>query len=326
MSCKLIFIFSLPRAGSTLLQRMLSYHPMIHSVSEPWLLLPFVYSIKRNGIISEYNSHHCSMAINDLIEKLPNGTNDYFSALRNFIKELYFKLCSETNMYFLDKTPRYYLIISEIAEIFPDAKFIFLFRNPLAVLSSIIQTFYKGKLDDVWNRVDLYEGPFCLANGYEILKDKSIAINYEKLLRKPEYIIKCICQYLEIEYLPGMIDKFYSNTRVLGKLGDKTGIKIYNNVCEDPINKWKSVLNTPIRKKFAIRYLSYLGKHILSTYGYDLDELLNETRKINPPKVSSLLDYVSLVESGVKSLLEIPLLKKKIKDCIKSGKKFYIHY
>ena len=36
-----IFLFSLPRSGSTLLQRVLMSHKDIASVAEPWLMLPF---------------------------------------------------------------------------------------------------------------------------------------------------------------------------------------------------------------------------------------------------------------------------------------------
>jgi len=39
-----IFILSLLRAGSTLLQRILMGHKDIASVTEPWFLLPFVDS------------------------------------------------------------------------------------------------------------------------------------------------------------------------------------------------------------------------------------------------------------------------------------------
>lgn len=36
----LIFLISQPRAGSTMLQKVLGSHPEIHTVSEPWVALP----------------------------------------------------------------------------------------------------------------------------------------------------------------------------------------------------------------------------------------------------------------------------------------------
>ncbi|MFW6066259.1 MAG: sulfotransferase, partial [Planctomycetota bacterium] len=39
-----LILFSLPRSGSTLLQRMLSLHGRIASTAEPWLLIPQLYA------------------------------------------------------------------------------------------------------------------------------------------------------------------------------------------------------------------------------------------------------------------------------------------
>ena len=36
---RLVFLLSLPRSGSTLLQRLLAAHPQVHTVAEPWLML-----------------------------------------------------------------------------------------------------------------------------------------------------------------------------------------------------------------------------------------------------------------------------------------------
>ena len=40
--------------------------------------------------------------------------------------------------YFLDQTPQYHLIIPELLRVFPAASYVILFRNPLAVLVSMI--------------------------------------------------------------------------------------------------------------------------------------------------------------------------------------------
>ena len=125
-----IFLFSLPRSGSTLLQRLLAGHPDIMTVSEPWLLLPFCYAVKPEGLFSEYNHGWAAKALNEFILGLPNQELDYYKVLNRFALALYGGANKNNALYFLDKTPRYYLIIPQIVEIFPEAKFIFLFRNP----------------------------------------------------------------------------------------------------------------------------------------------------------------------------------------------------
>jgi len=48
-----IFIFSLPRSGSTLMERILATHPAVGTASEPWILLPFLYTRIRDGVYAE---------------------------------------------------------------------------------------------------------------------------------------------------------------------------------------------------------------------------------------------------------------------------------
>ena len=46
----LILMISPPRAGSTMLQRILGSHSDIHTVSEPWLVLHPLYALRPEGI------------------------------------------------------------------------------------------------------------------------------------------------------------------------------------------------------------------------------------------------------------------------------------
>ena len=84
-----IFLFSLPRAGSTLLQRVLMSHKDVASVAEPWLMLPFSYAYKREGILTEYAHSVSYAAFEDFIGNLPNKEDDYYNALRNFAFTIY---------------------------------------------------------------------------------------------------------------------------------------------------------------------------------------------------------------------------------------------
>src|SRR6516165_4829830 len=52
----LIFLFSQPRAGSTLLQRILGRHPDIHTVAEPWIMLPSFYVMRPDRCEAEYTT------------------------------------------------------------------------------------------------------------------------------------------------------------------------------------------------------------------------------------------------------------------------------
>ena len=195
-----IFIFGLPRSGTTLLQKLLMAHPQIASIAEPWILLPFIYSRKKEGILTEYSHSSANIAITDFINNLPNKEFDYNTYLRKFILSLYSKICQNNEKYFLDKTPRYFYIIPEILDIFPNAKFIFLFRNPVQILASVMETWNEGgfsNLHAIYN--DLKWGPKLLTDSYEKTKQKALKITYEDLVKNPDIVLKNLCNYLNID-------------------------------------------------------------------------------------------------------------------------------
>lgn len=323
MSKKLIFIFSLPRSGSTLLQKLLMTHSKIDSVSEPWILLPYLYTLKSDGIFAEYSHTTCFMAIQDFIDNLPNKERDYLNAMRGFLLSLYEKACDPNAEYFLDKTPRYYLIIPLIARLFPDAKFIFLFRNPLEVLASIINTWGKGRLKIHSYYIDLYKGPKLLAEGYKNLKEKSIKITYTNLVNLPEATLRQIFHYLELEFEKNIINDF-SKLSFKGKMGDPE-IRKYKRIEKTPLEEWKKTLATPFRRAFAKRYLEYLGEDTIKTFGFGLNKLLSELQRLKVFNKHIFSDTLYFWGSTIYRILELPLQKRRLKNKIQKGEQLYIH-
>lgn len=276
-----LFIFSLPRSGSTLLQRLLMSHDKISSVSEPWLLLPLLHMLKRGGCYAEYNHYGASVAIKDFVSNLPRGKDDYLEGLRNFATLLYEKVSPPGTEYFIDKTPRYYLIIPEIVALFPNAKFIFLFRNPLDVYASIANTFGKGTLRIHNYHLDLYKGPQLLAEGYNNCGGRSIRVQYEELVKDVDGQIHDICNYLGIKTQKREnIDLRDSNAKLIGRMGDRVGTKKYRTVTDKSVGRWAATFNTTFRKRLVKFYLNYLGKDTLNTFGFDMEELLFESKQL----------------------------------------------
>jgi len=273
---KPLFIFSLPRSGSTLIQRVLAADGQIASASEPWVLLPFVYTLREQGIYAEYSHHLANLALNDFIRELPNGKEDYLSAIRAAMTELYRKATKGNNArYFLDKTPRYALIANEIIDIFPDGKFIFLWRNPLAIIASIIETWGDGKWVLSTHKVDLFDGLASLIDSVQSHSERVLAIQYESFLRFPEKELSRIGEYLELKLEPGLLRSFHQ-VKFRGIMGDPTGVTNYKAVDSAPLEKWRATINNPLRKMWCRRYLRWLGEERLKVMGYDLHELLHE--------------------------------------------------
>ncbi|MEM6338711.1 MAG: sulfotransferase [Pseudomonadota bacterium] len=299
-----LFIFSLPRSGSTLLQRILMSHKDIASVAEPWLLLPLIYSLKQDGVLTEY-VHVCSYkGLEDFIKNLPNKDNDYFKALSIFVNTLYEKQCRNNEIYFLDKTPRYYLIIPEIAKIFPNAKFIFLFRNPVQVMSSIIQTWSNGTLMKLYSyHRDLNYGPKALSEGFNLLKDKSYAIQYEEFLTQPKKYIHEICSYLQIDFDENMLNTFCEQD-IKGRFGDPTGSKEYKSIEKKSLIKWKKTFNTKFRKKLVFDYINSIDDSVLTTQGYSKKGIIDEIENLKVTRKGSLQDRLHMQYSNFVRVLK----------------------
>jgi hypothetical protein len=290
-----LFIFSLPRSGSTLLQRVLAADSQIASVAEPWVLLPFVYALRERGANAEYSHHWANLALNDFIRELPNGKQDYLSAVGSAMSQLYQKAAKNKDArYFLDKTPRYALIVDEIIDIFPDGKFIFLWRNPLAIIASIVETWAGGKWDLSMCKVDLFDGMASLINAYQAHSDQILAVQYESFLQSPEGELSRIAEYLELKFDPDVLKNF-SQVSFSGKLGDPTGVRNYRAVDTAPLEKWKTVINNPLRKMWCRRYLSWLGEERLKVMGYGLNELLRELNSTEMTHRNVFSDIVRMI-------------------------------
>jgi len=321
---ELIFLFSLPRSGSTILQRLLAAHSKISTVSEPWLLLPFSYALKPAGLFSEYDHGTCYKAISDFVQQLPNKENDYNHALFDFVQTLYKKSCGPEASYFLDKTPRYYLIIPEIAKIFPNAKFIFLFRNPLQIMASHIETWTKGKLRLERYYMDLYRGPKLLAEGYKNLEEKSIKVHFDDLIKNTDKTLKNILDYLDLEYDSSLIENF-TKVKLEGQLGDKEGYVKYDQVEPKPLEKWKAVFATRYRKQFAKKYISKFSQSELKIFGYDFATLFKLIDDLKIQKKGLSFDRLDLMISYIFRICEVPLFMRKIKLYLLTKESWYVH-
>jgi len=277
---KPIFIFSLPRSGSTLLQRVLASHSEIDTVAEPWVLLPFLYALKSEVIFSEYSHVGASTALHDFLGNLPHGEEDYFEAVNLAVSSMYEKAGLKSNAtYFLDKTPRYTLICDDVMKVFPDGKYIFLWRNPLAIIASLIETWGDGRWNVFYYKIDLFKALALAIQTYMQHSDKCLNIQYEKFLKDPVAELDRIGNYLGVQFDKKVLEDF-SEISFQGGLGDVTGVKAYSQVSDEPLSKWKSTLCNPWRKWWCTKYLRWLGEERLGVMGYDLEQLLREVDEV----------------------------------------------
>ena len=318
-----VYLLSLPRSGSTLVQRVLADHEEISTVSEPWVLLPFLYTLKRRGIYTEYSHELLLTALEDFWHRLPRGQDDYLSELRAFILRLYDKASSKPSRYFLDKTPRYHLIIEEISRIFPDAKFIFLWRNPLAIVASIIETWGSGCWNVYKYKVDLFDGIENLVSAFEKQTERAFAIRYEDLVTGDDAIWRKLFESLDLAFQGRSLRSFEKAT-LDGRMGDPPGLAGTGKISVTPIEKWKQVLGNPVRKVWCRRYLRWIGKDRLAMMGYDLDNLIEELELIPLSSRSAISDASRMLLGVGFSFAEPYVIRDKL-SLIRDWHQIHVH-
>ena len=268
-----IFVLSLPRSGSTLVQRVLSTYPQVATTPEPWLLLPFLSPLERGIPVATGWQRSVEEAFRAFMTEMPRGEEDYLEALRPMVAEVYARAAPPGSRYFLDKTPPYHWIANQIFRLFPDAKFIFLWRNPLSVVASVLETFAGGRWRPDDFRGTLFDGPRNLCAAHEAHADRSLAVRYEDLVAGDLSAWRSISEYLELDFDPDSLSEFAA-VRFDGRHGDPVGVHRYSRVSQDPLEKWRDTLRSPVRRLWCERYLGWLGERRLATMGYDLERLL----------------------------------------------------
>lgn len=268
----LIFLISQPRSGSTMFQLLLAGHPDIATSSEPWIALHPLFALK-HGIDANYDADLARMALHEFLKQSGINEEFYKKQVSCFLSSFYNQAIEhQQKKYFLDKTPRYYLIIDELIELFPKAKFIVLQRHPLAVLNSILKTWVKDDFKKLGLfKDDLLLAPKVLVAAGKKHSDKIYTVKYEDLVENPELILGKVCDYIGIQYCESMPE--YSKRLPYWKLGDPTGIHKSSRPFTDSLLAWKKEFAPSTLKQLARSYIEELGQELIEEIGYDFAEV-----------------------------------------------------
>jgi hypothetical protein len=275
----LVFIISQPRAGSTLLQRILGSHSEIAISSEPWLMLHPVYGTREQGITAEYSADWAARGVNEFLENYTDGPEVYDDGIRAFAQTVYFNAMARANgRYFVDKTPRYLMILEDLLRLFPQAKFVFLLRNPLSVLASVVNSQVSHDLYTLERfREELLDGPQAMLKAMQELGEQAIEVRYEEFVTAAEKHTARVCAAIGVEYEPAMLN--YSESEpVKGFMQDRTGIDQHERPSDSRIESWQQLLTDAQQTHFAQSYLRALGRDTVEQLGYSYDELNDAVR------------------------------------------------
>lgn len=266
-----VFLLSLPRSGSTLLQRLLAARQggAIVTRSEPWIVLPFCQGFYEEEAITAYQQDLSHAAIDEFLSE--QGM-DRIQLMRGCLDSIYARYATGSSRYFLDKTPRYILVTECLMKLYPDARYIVLWRNPLACLASQSNTWKQGRfyLGNVMN--DYHEGLLGLLSVAENEAIKKIEVRYEDLVENISEEVNRIFEFLDLDR-DDEVNTNYKNIQLKGEFGDPLRDKKYQSVTNASLSTWEEFFSTPLRYFWAKKYLDWIGQDRLARMGYDLSEI-----------------------------------------------------
>ncbi len=271
-----LFLFSLPRSGSTLLQRMLATHPAIATGPEPTFLLPLLHIGSSTDVFATFDQRYTAMAVEDFLESTPSARATFDDMVRAAATQAYAHGSTDGARYFLDKTPKYHMVSDDILRIFPESPAVVLWRNPLAIIASLMSTWGGGggRWDLQHFRLDLFFALPKLIDSVAAHPDRVRSIRYEDLVDDSDAALSALFDHLGLDASDSDIGAF-ADVRLVGRIQDpNVGGDGFTSVRSDRTAHWTTILGNPIRKAWCRRYLRWLGAERMAAMGYDLDATL----------------------------------------------------
>jgi len=226
-----IFVVGLPRAGSTLVEQILSSHSRIEGTME----LPEITSLVRH--LDEDSVRDNGPGYPDLLadmepREFARCGEDYLASTR-----VHRKL---GRPFFIDKMPNNYAHVPLIHLILPNAKIIDVRRHPMAAcFSNYKQHFARGQhftyaLHDV---ARFYRDYVELMAFYdEVLPGRVLRVNYENLVAEPEREIRRIFAYLGLPFEEQTLRFHETNRAVRTASSEQVRMPLYRT----SVDQWRN--------------------------------------------------------------------------------------
>jgi hypothetical protein len=307
---RLIFVGGCPRSGTTLGQNMLDSHPDIFGGPE-FLHLSDIIDLRKKlrwsisvGWIDLFCSH-----------------DDLDGHLRTLVQNLFLPLADKHgHKYMSEKSPENILVFSELVELFPEAHFIHIIRDPRAIVSSMQDVCARAKqkqTDVPYFTANISSSiaytSRCFKAGFAAVKkapDKILTVVYESLVKDPEKESKNMCKFIGLEWNSQMItpkEKKHLGEKAITTNSDEIWYDVktyYQDPHENNIEKWKKRLS-PIQQVRITR--AFKDYQELRAFGYDfsLDSL---------PRIRRILvtGFVLFLEFGRKLYMRFISLSLRI--------------
>lgn len=270
-----IFIVGMPRSGTTLMSTILSAHPSIAISPQTKFLTKWMRQYPDLDISQprdfqmfwEYfsqgkNFSHIGIDSEATLSRILEADKiDYYSIFDAILQEYAIKM---KKYRFGEKTPSNYEHVDLLLKWYPQARIIWLVRDPRAVTASLLAVPWGSSYADVhairWrNSIHLINKDWARDERVKIVK-------YETLVTEPETVIKQVCQFIGEEYTPAMISERSEVTSPIINRDDWSNTYLKSAlrpIDKDTIERWRVKLSL-----YNIAVIEHITRREMHNWGY----------------------------------------------------------
>lgn len=202
-----LFIYGPPRSGSTFFVKALNEHEQIFVTNE-LRVMAFTNDLFNRFLTDQRLNWTLRFQYKDAF------ISHFRKEMGNVIRKFYLEYMPTPDAVWGDKHPHYADPVSDpgalttIMEIFPDAKFIHIYRNPRSVINSIVS---KGWLN-FEQAVKKYKLIFTTGRefGLKLGKERYFEVKYEDMVNDGTKVMHEVCAFLDIP-MSRRLAKFMQN-------------------------------------------------------------------------------------------------------------------
>jgi tetratricopeptide (TPR) repeat protein len=225
-----IFVVGMPRAGSTLIEQILSSHPQVEGTMELPSLIAITRELRQREGNPETTSYHDVLAGLDRAELAALG-EDYLRRAQAHRRE--------GRPLFIDKMPNNFAHIGLIHAILPNAKIVDARRHPLACcFSNFKQHFARGQafsygLADMGGYYADYVA--LMAHFDEVLPGRVHRVIYEDMVADTEAQVRALLAYCGLDFDERCL-RFFENRRAVRTASSE---QVRRPIYRDGVDQWR---------------------------------------------------------------------------------------
>jgi Sulfotransferase family len=249
-----VFVVGMPRSGTTMMSYLLSAHPRLSIAIETKFLsvwLPPETNLNDTDESHLREFYDRFSACEDFVKHRLDREKVWQRALENggpSYKSILTATCQEYATHsnkarWGEKTPQHYLNVKTLLDWYPDAKVVWMVRDPRGNIASnwAFPDARKRALGNwAWDwklqmdKLDKWKGD-----------DRVMPVIYEKITAEPEKVLREVCAFLGEDYSPHMVDHPDQtapliDTTILTDWSKKHHKAAASPISRESVDKWKS--------------------------------------------------------------------------------------